>query len=286
MRLVRRSFVRSFTANYAVVRQHVFEKLCGRNDIGKLASMLDGLFAVAIFDVSASTLYLARDPVGIAPLYVGVGVNGVLMVASELKGLTHPALARVEQFPPGFTATVHVDFARNAHVVADLVTPALFASPSVNGLVHKAIAYRKYWSAFGVVNVPDEKALALPSFEAQFEFWARRLHDTLVAAVVKRVDLCDVPFAVLLSGGLDSSIVAATAARHIKHVCVFWPVCLFVLCLPVLLKHKWNRNVAPTPNCCTRSRSAWPTVPTVRRLSSLPSTSTRFMSNGSFPFVF
>ena len=140
------------------------------------------------------------------------------MVSSELKGLTHPSLTQVEQFPPGHYATMRVDFA-SAAATAQLVRPLIAAklaahSDEPTGLEHSLINYQLYWSAHQVVNVPHAPTLQL-SFREQFEHWSRRLHDVLVAAIVKRIEMCDVPFGVLLSGGLDSSIVASVAARFI-----------------------------------------------------------------------
>lgn len=140
------------------------------------------------------------------------------MVSSELKGLTHPSLTHVEQFPPGHYATLRVDFA-SAAATAQLVRPLIAAKLAVHneeptGLDHSLLNYKLYWSAHQVVNIAHAPTLQL-SFREQFEHWSRRLHDTLVAAIVKRIEMCDVPFGVLLSGGLDSSIVASVAARYI-----------------------------------------------------------------------
>jgi asparagine synthetase B (glutamine-hydrolysing) len=89
----------------------VFEKLCDRKDIGKLARLLDGDFAFVIVDLKNNFIYAARDRIGIYPLYASAGLLGpaALMLTSELKGVTHASITHVEQFPPGHTLTLTFD---------------------------------------------------------------------------------------------------------------------------------------------------------------------------------
>ena len=135
---------------------------------------LNGIFAFALWDAEAKRYLVARDHMGICPLYWGHDADGRLWVASEMK-----ALARicddVAAFPPG-----HVyDSARGE-------------------LVHW---YRRAWRDYGAVEgVAADKAELREAFE-------RAVHRQLMS---------DVPYGVLLSGGLDSSLVAACAAKFAR----------------------------------------------------------------------
>ena len=128
---------------------------------------LDGMFAFALIEDGA--LLLARDPLGIKPLYLGER-DGALLFASELKALSDVA-ERISEFPPG-------------HIYS-----------SKEGL-------RPYWQI-----QPHAEKISDAS-EA-----AAGIHDRLQKAVRKRL-IADVPVGVFLSGGLDSSMIAAVARQH------------------------------------------------------------------------
>ena len=140
------------------------------------AAQLDGMFALAIAD--RDELYLARDPIGIKPLYVGRH-NGDLAFASELKALAGIA-EDVHEFPAG--SWYH----------------------SRDGA--EAEAYYE---------VPD-----LYPLELSTEEHCRRVRQTLEASVEKRL-MSDVPLGAFLSGGLDSSLIAAIARQHLDELHTF-----------------------------------------------------------------
>ncbi|MBB1472089.1 MULTISPECIES: asparagine synthase B [unclassified Luteimonas] len=144
------------------------------DDIGPWLARLNGIFAFALWDSVRGRAVIARDPIGVCPLYWGHDGDGRLWVASEMK-----ALARhcddVAQFPPGHwydtaTGTLHRYF-----------SPAWRDHDATRGMVVAADALRH-------------------AFEA----------------AVHRQMMSDVPYGVLLSGGLDSSLVAACAARFAR----------------------------------------------------------------------
>jgi asparagine synthase (glutamine-hydrolysing) len=128
---------------------------------------LDGMFAFAVTD--GADVVLARDPLGIKPLYTA-GWEGGLVFASELKALPLEA-ENVREFPPG-----HVYSRRN-------------------GL-------KRYY------DLPAAGQDVTDALAAQ-----RGIRERLEAAVCKRL-VADVPVGVFLSGGLDSSLIAALARRH------------------------------------------------------------------------
>jgi asparagine synthase (glutamine-hydrolysing) len=135
---------------------------------------LNGIYAFALWDSEQRRVLVARDPLGVCPLYWGHDGDGRLWVASEMK-----ALARhchdVAAFPPGH--------------VYDSASGALRA--------FHARAWRSYDTVAGVA----------VSREALREGFERAVHRQLMT---------DVPYGVLLSGGLDSSLVAACAARFAR----------------------------------------------------------------------
>lgn len=136
---------------------------------------LNGIFAFVLWDREARRIIVARDHMGICPLYWGHDVDGRLWVASEMK-----AIARmcddVAVFPPG-------------HVY-----------DSANGAA-PAPWYHRAWRDYDAVSgVAADRDALRGAFEA----------------AVHRQLMGDVPYGVLLSGGLDSSLVAACAARFAR----------------------------------------------------------------------
>ncbi|ATD67238.1 asparagine synthase B [Luteimonas chenhongjianii] len=136
---------------------------------------LNGIFAFALWDRDSGRAIIARDPIGVVPLYWGHDREGRLRVASEMKALAD-SCADVAQFPPGH--------------FYDSATGALTRY------------YRRPWRDFEAVEGVD---VSLDELREAFE------------AAVHRQLMTDVPYGVLLSGGLDSSLVAAVAARYAPH---------------------------------------------------------------------
>ena len=132
---------------------------------------LNGIFAFALYDLSNDKYIIARDHMGIIPLYMGWDKQNVFYVSSELKSL-EGICNRIELFPPGH----YLD--------------------SIDGELTKW--YVPKWTSFNTVK--DSKTII------------KQIHDSLSAAV-KRQLMSDVPYGVLLSGGLDSSITSALAKK-------------------------------------------------------------------------
>ena len=135
---------------------------------------LNGIFAFALWDGVAQRYLIARDPIGVCPLYWGHDVQGRLYVASEMKALVG-VCADVSAFPPG-------------HVY-----------DSVSGELRKY--YDKPWREHAATK---GHAPAAGELRRAFE------------QAVHRQLMTDVPYGVLLSGGLDSSLVAACAAQFAR----------------------------------------------------------------------
>ena len=135
---------------------------------------LDGIFAFALYDVERDDYLIARDPIGVIPLYYGRDKEGRLYVASELKALEGQC-DKYAPFPPGHVLTGRDTMPRRY--------------------------YDRDW--FSYDNVKDNPASV------------DELRDGLEAAV-RRQMMSDVPYGVLLSGGLDSSVISAVAQKYAK----------------------------------------------------------------------
>jgi asparagine synthase (glutamine-hydrolysing) len=139
---------------------------------------LDGVFAIVIVDEGRQQTIVARDPYGVRPLYVGQLNSGEVAFASELKAL--PEQESAYPFPPGHYMIV-------PHVGRrDLATTAYHTIPWLKNPAYKEL---------------DAAAAAIRT--------------ALVAAVKKRM-MTERPVAALLSGGLDSSLVAALVAKELR----------------------------------------------------------------------
>ena len=136
---------------------------------------LSGIFAFVLYDEERNEFLIARDPIGVIPLYIGYDADGTVYVASELKALEGQC-ERFEPFLPG-----HYYWSKE---------------PGMKRY------YQRDW--FDYDNVKDNPA----SVEA--------IRDGLTAAV-KRQLMSDVPYGVLLSGGLDSSVISALAEKFSEH---------------------------------------------------------------------
>jgi asparagine synthase (glutamine-hydrolysing) len=135
---------------------------------------LNGIFAFALWDGAAQRYLIARDPLGVCPLYWGHDAQGRLCVSSEMKGLVG-LCADVATFPPG-------------HVY-----------DSADGQLRRY--YTRAWREHAETR---GKSVQAGDLRQAFE------------QAVHRQLMTDVPYGVLLSGGLDSSLVAACAARFAR----------------------------------------------------------------------
>jgi asparagine synthase (glutamine-hydrolysing) len=145
-----------------------------RSGDADFVSRLNGIFAFALWDSDQRRYLIARDPIGVCPLYWGRDADGHLLVASEMKALVDTC-DDVAQFPPGH--------------VYDSATGEL----------------RQYYS----------KPWRDHASTAGTEVAGAALREAFEQAVRRQL-MTDVPYGVLLSGGLDSSLVAACAAKFAR----------------------------------------------------------------------
>ncbi len=133
---------------------------------------MNGIFGFAIYDIEKDEYFIARDHMGIIPLYIGWDENGTFYVASELKAL-EGTCTKIELFPPG-------------HYLS-----------SKDGQLTRW--YSRDWMEYDAVK---ENETSIQEIKEALE------------AAVKRQLMSDVPYGVLLSGGLDSSITSAVAKKY------------------------------------------------------------------------
>ena len=133
---------------------------------------LNGIFGFALYDAEKDEYFVARDHMGIIPLYLGWDQNGTFYVASELKAL-EGVCTKIELFPPG-------------HFLS-----------SKDGKFVKW--YKRDWEDYEAVK-NNETSIS-------------KIKEALEAAVHRQL-MSDVPYGVLLSGGLDSSVTSAIAKKY------------------------------------------------------------------------
>jgi asparagine synthase (glutamine-hydrolysing) len=161
---------------------------------------LRGMFAFALWDEEREELLLARDRFGIKPLYYTV-VDGVLYTASESKALL-PFLPAIETDQRGLAEYLTFQFP----LAGRTLYKGVFELPGAHLLRVRdgAVNVRRWWEV---------------SYEHDLDhserYFVRRLRE-IVAESVERHLVSDVPVGAYVSGGLDSSIVAATAARVVE----------------------------------------------------------------------
>ena len=133
---------------------------------------MNGIFGFAIYDVNKDEYFIARDHMGIIPLYIGWDQYGTFYVASELKAL-EGYCTKIELFPPGH-----------------------YMSSKDGALVQW---YKREWADYDAVKDNETSITTIKS---------------ALEAAVHRQLMSDVPYGVLLSGGLDSSITSAVAKKY------------------------------------------------------------------------
>ena len=136
----------------------------------KCVDMLSGIFAFILYDKKDDSYLVARDHMGIVPLYVGWDKEGAINFASEMKALDHYC-DKIQEFPPGhYYSSKEKKFTR---------------------------WYKPKWEN----TIPTQKVSL------------KKLREALENSVKQQM-MSDVPYGVLISGGLDSSLIAAIAAKH------------------------------------------------------------------------
>lgn len=148
---------------------------------------ISGIFAFALYDSEKDVYLIARDEIGVIPLYQSWDKQGRYYVASELKALEGRDMVSVEEFPNG-----HYFYSAEKKPVR---------------------WYRRDWENFSAVE--NAKCAADENGNIVDESIIRSVRESLEKAVKQQL-MSDVPYGVLLSGGLDSTIIAAVTQKFAK----------------------------------------------------------------------
>lgn len=167
----------------ALARPHAFQTLSDcevllylydEGEPREFLNRINGIFGFVLHDPCRRTFLIARDPMGVIPLYVGWDRHEHLFVASEMKALAGHC-ERIREFPPGHFYLGH----------------------------QAERGFQRYY----------EPAWAEPGRVPAAPYDAAALREALEGAVHRQL-MCDVPYGVLISGGVDSSLVASIAAKY------------------------------------------------------------------------
>ncbi len=139
---------------------------------------LNGIFAFVLYEPTTKKFLIARDHLGVVPLYWGHDNLGRLYVASEMKAIVD-VCTTVSEFPPGHYVIGGDD--------GSALEPVQYYKPS--------------W--YNVSKIPSEP-------------YSPEILRAGLEAAVQRQLMCDVPYGLLISGGLDSSVIAALAAKYAR----------------------------------------------------------------------
>ena len=157
------------------------------NGFCKMIEELSGIFAFALYDSEKDVYLISRDEIGVIPLYQAWDKQGRYYVASELKALEGQNMVSIEEFPNG-----HYFYSKDKK-------PALW--------------YKRDWEEFSAVE--NAKRATDDNGEIINEDVIQNVRDGLEKAVKQQL-MSDVPYGVLLSGGLDSTVIAAITQKFAK----------------------------------------------------------------------
>ena len=158
---------------------------------------LDGMFAFAIWDEASQKLFVARDRMGIKPLYYNITSKAFTFASNSQALLTQNIDKDINPVALHQQLSLHGVVPAPNTIINGIrkLKPGTFFTLSRNGKLQE----KTYWS-------PNAKRPE--GFISENEY-IERTHELLTAAVTKRMDASDVPIGVLLSGGLDSSLIVA-----------------------------------------------------------------------------
>ncbi|MDZ4731591.1 MAG: asparagine synthase (glutamine-hydrolyzing) [Xanthomonadales bacterium] len=184
---------------------HLYEE--GQDE---LLSQLNGMYALLIWDTRERKLLLARDRLGIKPLFYAETPKGLLF-GSELKALlAHPYCPREMNWGDfdsswGIANPLHTNVRGVKQLGGGHVLGLVSGSPPL---------VKPYWSVQDYFHQPGEDAVVDPAW------WSERYGELLQDSVTRQL-MSDVPLGLFLSGGIDSSLLAAMAAKAAQELHCF-----------------------------------------------------------------
>lgn len=205
--------------NYISLREELSDKYSFKSDsdsevvlygyiewgIETLLNRIEGMYAISIFDSNLDKVFLARDRVGIKPLYYSM-INDGLTWASELKCLKEyygeDLLEQDQTALYDFLTYLYIPAPKTLYKSVHKLEPAHYISVCLKSMNYTKV---KYWD-LQVKNIPisEEKA-------------KQKLRELITKSVNEQL-ISDVPVGFFLSGGMDSSAVVASAAELIDNI--------------------------------------------------------------------
>jgi asparagine synthase (glutamine-hydrolysing) len=155
--------------------------------ISKFLRRVDGIFTFVLYDYNRNMVVSARDPIGVNSLYYGLNGQGDIYISSEMKALDDVALVKI--FPPGHFMWFKLPYQES--------------SSETNSLGYELIEYYKPdWREYPNRTIID------PDYH-------HVIRNQLIRSVKSQM-MTEVPFGVLLSGGLDSSLISSIAQKALN----------------------------------------------------------------------
>ena len=173
--------------------------LCKMGAFCNYLCQINGIFAFILVDEYTKTAVIARDQIGVIPLYYGYDSQGRLHVASEMKAFS--ADVTPQHFPPGHFMVINIaELGKSARSKPKL-------TKYYKDLDQDITSIRQY--------VPGPEFQLSDVMQAQLEHYKVTVREALISAVERQL-MTDVPFGALLSGGLDSTLVCAIAIKALQ----------------------------------------------------------------------
>lgn len=161
----------------------------------------NGIFAFAVLHESSGQVFLARDRIGVKPLFY-MRHGGGLLFASEIKTILAYPHVQAKLHPEGAAQIVYLGPGRKPG--SGIFAGVEELEPGCCAVYHKGkLTIRRYWQLRDRIHTDD------------FETTAEKVRD-LVTDAIRRQMVADVPVGVFLSGGLDSSLIASVCARELE----------------------------------------------------------------------
>jgi asparagine synthase (glutamine-hydrolysing) len=183
----------------AEVVAHLLELL----DFESVVKILNGMFAIAVWDTISQQLFLARDFAGIKPLFYGVNNHGVVFSSHFNQVLHHPWFKNWEWSHIGLREYLQFGFMPAPHTIAENVyqlAPGRYLKYDARDGTTNMSTYQQFFQS----NAPEYPETHPATLDA--------VHTALKSSVERQL-VSDVPLGVFLSGGIDSSLVAAMASN-------------------------------------------------------------------------
>lgn len=165
---------------------------------------LNGMFAFGILNLKTGEFFAARDRLGIKPFYYAISDNGFIF-ASEIKAILKSGLLKAEPDIDAITTQMHYQVApKTGFKNIDKLTAGHYLKYNLNNSNKENLEIVKWWE----INVNE-------NYNKPEEQLIDELDDLLNDSVRLQM-ISDVPIGILLSGGLDSSLIAALMRKHNK----------------------------------------------------------------------